>query len=367
MIGIKLFLNSFMRLCLVLLLSVGVVSAEPLRVGVIQSLTGIAAEDGNTALRALKLAEADINSSGNSRVELVVEDDATDPKMTVSAFKKLSAQGVKVIIGSTWSFTMSAILPLAKREQVILINTTTLPESYDLKSGGTFAFANSMTVNEQATAFEKYLDLHTIRRAAIVSTNNTWGEVQRVRYLEILQQRKIEVIESMSSTTFDVNEWAQLIPRLKSKNPDLTLLLVNRNDIELFLRRAREVNFKSQFFASKHTFDAFQLSSLPALYEEVCFSYPLQQLSQSKKFLSHFTATFGERPKMYADNSYDALFLVVEAHKIAQSKNIPLHEALKLVRWDGIGGHYQYSDSTSFSTGKTSLVCIKDQTLQTLE
>lgn len=78
--------------------------AESLKVGVAQSLTGIAYEDGTTVVRALRLAASDLQKTGTS-VELLIEDDATSPKKTVAAYQRLKAEGVGVIFGATWDFT----------------------------------------------------------------------------------------------------------------------------------------------------------------------------------------------------------------------------------------------------------------------
>ncbi|MCB0332816.1 MAG: ABC transporter substrate-binding protein [Bdellovibrionales bacterium] len=61
------------------------VAQESLRVGVIQSLSGIAAEDGKTVVQALELAQEELERRG-VQIELVVEDDQTIPKNTVSSY-----------------------------------------------------------------------------------------------------------------------------------------------------------------------------------------------------------------------------------------------------------------------------------------
>ena len=58
------------------------------KIGVIQSLTGFAAEDGKTVVQSLQLAAEDINARGSYHVQLLVEDDGTQTKNTVSAFEK---------------------------------------------------------------------------------------------------------------------------------------------------------------------------------------------------------------------------------------------------------------------------------------
>ena len=58
---------------------------RPMKVGVIQSLSGIAAEDGKTVVQALQLATEDLNKGNALRVQLLVEDDQSVPKNGVTA------------------------------------------------------------------------------------------------------------------------------------------------------------------------------------------------------------------------------------------------------------------------------------------
>ena len=54
---------------------------RPFRVGVIQSLSGLAAEDGKTVVQALTFAAEKIRSEpGSPGIELLIEDDQTIPR-----------------------------------------------------------------------------------------------------------------------------------------------------------------------------------------------------------------------------------------------------------------------------------------------
>jgi len=64
-----------------------------IKLGVIQSLTGAAEEDGRTIVRAVQLAADEINARGDVRVSLLIEDDATQPKNSVTSFNKLRVAG----------------------------------------------------------------------------------------------------------------------------------------------------------------------------------------------------------------------------------------------------------------------------------
>ena len=67
--------------------------AGPIKIGVIQPLTGPIAFDGQSAVKGAELAAKEINAAGGilggRMIELVVEDGACVPAQSVSAAEKL--------------------------------------------------------------------------------------------------------------------------------------------------------------------------------------------------------------------------------------------------------------------------------------
>ncbi len=335
-------------------------NSSTIRIGVIQSLTGIAAEDGKTVVQALQLAADDINSKNQAKVELVVEDDGTQPKNTVTAFERLSSLDVPVIIGATWDFTTNAIMALSARKGLVIFNTSTLMESLLLSDSKGYGFINAVSAKGEASAFERFLEKHTIKNMVIVFANNSWGETQLKVYKEIASKHHVKILDELRSTSFDANEWNIYATRVKQKNSDLVLLLLNKDDLELFLKKAAALEIKSSFFASKNLYDAFRNSSSKELYSGVCFTYPMEQLRRESDFRTRYREKFGEEARIYADNTYDALFIIVKAIQESQKHDVSLRDAMRSIRYEGVVGNYEFSETNSFSTGNSSLVCINN-------
>ena len=331
---------------------------DTLQIGVIQSLTGIAAEDGKTVVQALELAARKINSKHPNKIKLLVEDDQTDPKKTVSAYHRLRSQNVDAIIGATWDFTTNTLLPLVGRDKIVLFNTSTLPESLNLAQASGYAFINSISTYDEALPFKRFLTLNRVKSLVIVYANNSWGEVQQEIYEKIASDLSLAIVEKIASVEFDENEWRELLPRLKTKAPQLILLLLNKNDLEIFLKRLKEIGFNPGIFASKNAYDAVQSTKAINLYEGICFTYPFEQLKAQPKFIRDYTESFNEPPRIYADNTYDALSILDSAYRLSLEKRISLKKALMHIEYSGLVGSYQYSSKASFSVGRSSLVCI---------
>ena len=332
--------------------------ADPLRVGVIQSTSGIAAEDGKTVVQALQLA----NKHLGEKIELLIEDDQTSAKNAVSSYNALKARGAEVIIGATWDFTTNALIPLAARDKIVLFNTSTLPEAISLNESDGFAFTNAVSTYEEAAPFSRFIRAKTNQSIVTVYANNSWGETQRKVYQKIAKDAGLKILGEYSSVAFDQNEWRNVLPTIKSKNPSFVLLLLNKNDLQIFLKRASELSFTPEIFASKNALDAFSATDNKSLYHGLCFTYPFEQLQRNNDFLSAYYQSFEEKPRIYADNSYDALFILSRAQEIADLRDISLREALQDVEIVGLVGSYRYSNEHSFSLGRASLMCVdKDE------
>jgi hypothetical protein len=69
---------------------------EPIRIGVTQPLTGAFAASGNYVAQGAKIAEEAINASGGvlgRKIQLVIEDNKSNPTEAVATARKLIGQG----------------------------------------------------------------------------------------------------------------------------------------------------------------------------------------------------------------------------------------------------------------------------------
>src|SRR6516164_8100087 len=94
-------------------------AAEPLKIGMVASLTGSAAEVGRYRIQGAKLATEEVNKTGGvlgRPIELVIEDDQTTNPGVVLAFSKLAGdKDIPAFIGPTFSTAIHAIAPDIQR------------------------------------------------------------------------------------------------------------------------------------------------------------------------------------------------------------------------------------------------------------
>jgi branched-chain amino acid transport system substrate-binding protein len=97
----------------------------PIKVGLIVSLTGNYTPLGSEDRNAVDLAVKQVNDAGGvlgRKLEVITRDDQTKPDQSVLAFNDLKGQGIVAVIGSSFSNSGLATIPLAEREKIPYIS-----------------------------------------------------------------------------------------------------------------------------------------------------------------------------------------------------------------------------------------------------
>ena len=128
--------------------------ADPIKIGLIIPLTGATSQFGATMGQAAKIAEAEINAAGGVRgrpIQIVVEDDQSNPEAAVRAAHKLIDVDKVVSIGGSYaSAVTSAIAPLCWEGKTVLLTSSGADSITRLPHQG-YIFRTSPTVTLQGT------------------------------------------------------------------------------------------------------------------------------------------------------------------------------------------------------------------------
>jgi branched-chain amino acid transport system substrate-binding protein len=127
---------------------------DPIRIGLIIPLTGATSQFGATMGQAAKIAETEINSAGGVRgrpIQIVIEDDQSNPEAAVRAAHKLIDVDKVVAIGGSYaSAVTSAIAPLCWEDKTVLFTSSGADSITKLPHQG-YIFRTSPTVTLQGT------------------------------------------------------------------------------------------------------------------------------------------------------------------------------------------------------------------------
>ena len=149
----------------------------PLRVGVMQSLTGPGATSGNALLLAQRMAVDEINEAGGVRgrqLELVVADSRCSPEGAIEAYRRLTdEEGVRIVLGPTCSGAMLAAAPLAEADGVVLFSSqTTSPR---ISGAGDYVFRNAPSDARLAADMAAAMRGDGVRRLATMTEDTDYA------------------------------------------------------------------------------------------------------------------------------------------------------------------------------------------------
>lgn len=101
-------------------------SGEPIRIGVIDMITGANAQIGTDTFQGATIAVDQINAAGGvlgRPLELVQEDEAPDSAAAVNALRSLNSDGVQFVMGFTSSADALAAIPIAEQIDSIIVGS----------------------------------------------------------------------------------------------------------------------------------------------------------------------------------------------------------------------------------------------------
>ena len=297
-----------------------IAEGEPVRIGVVIPLTGIAAIVGENERAGIALAVKEINDSSgvNGRpLEVVIEDDHTEPKQTVTAIQKLiSIDNVDALIGGTWDFLANAAISVIEQNQVVMVTPSALPDTLERTSDFLFVTHSPVAINESAV--ERFLAGISGNKVAIVSVNNLWGQAHLATFKKAIANSGKSLVKEIIVPQFDNNDLQTEIALIKQSNPDIIITALNFGDSVVFLRKKSELGIGGKILGDFHFIDGYNQGNIPSKFLSgttvFVFSDP------SPDFVAAYTKEYGEPPGTYADTAYDAVYVLKEAIENARGE-----------------------------------------------
>ncbi|MGH7309278.1 MAG: ABC transporter substrate-binding protein [Candidatus Rokuibacteriota bacterium] len=214
----------------------------PVRIGVIQPLSGPVAASGNYIRMGAEIARDWINARGGvlgRRVELVIEDNKSDPKEAASAAEKLIVRDKVPAIMGAWGSSMTlAAMPKLEEYGVPMVVETSSAASIT-KRGNPWVFRISPPSEMEALGLEPYVARLGVKGADFLAVNTDWGRGAITAFGDMLKKKGVAVgaAEFMDQAATDMN--AQ-ITKIKGLPGDTLFLTTSVEQITLVLKQAQE-------------------------------------------------------------------------------------------------------------------------------
>lgn len=291
----------------------------PIKIGVMQALTGDAAVLGIPESNAVALAVEQANNDGgiNGRMlELVSEDGKCDPQAGGAAGQKLvSVDKVSVIVGETCTGATLAAAAITEPAKVLLISGSASAPKVSEAGDYVFRTYPSDAQAGKTAATYAYKELGA-RKVALITELTDYAQGLRNVYKESFTALGGEVVADETYTTGDTDFRTQVL-RIKQAGVDAVYVVPQSPTpgVAIF-KQLRENGVTAKYTTAEVILDAGVVAANQATLEGVVgvvAGVDFEQNADAKAYAEAYKAKFNEDPSSFSANAYVAISLVIEA------------------------------------------------------
>jgi branched-chain amino acid transport system substrate-binding protein len=318
----------------------GLAFAEPVKIGVITTLSGGGAGLGVDMRDAFQLA---IKQSGNSDIELIVEDDAQKPELAVQiAEKMIQSDKVDLMTGIIWSNLAMAVVPNAVAQDVIYLSPNAGPSAL----AGEKCNKNYFNVAYQNDNFHEAMGQYAnddYKKTFILAPNYPAGKDSLTGFKRFYKGELAGEIYTQVGQT----DYAAEIAQIRDSGAD---------SVFFFLPGGMGIAFMKQYAQSGVNIPvmgpgfSFSQDILPAVGDaalgvknSASWSKDLDN-EANKAFVEAFQAEYNRLPSIYAAQSWDTANLILSALGKASVKDKDaFRAALKEADFKSVRGEFTFN------------------------
>lgn len=238
----------------------------PMQLGILTPLTGAGGFDGPRMAKAMTVVMDEVNAAGGllgRKVELVVEDDQTNPEAAVRAARKLiDVTKVPAIMGTWASAVTSAVAPLCWESKTFLTTTSGADSITKLPHQG-YLIRTQPNNYLQAAKHAEFIAALGVKRCFIMSIQAPFSKPTQERASEVLKQNGSEMVGALIYDKDKTTYRSEVDQALKT-NPDLIYLNGYAPDVTILLRDLYRAGYTGPRFAQSYAVTSKVLESLPA-------------------------------------------------------------------------------------------------------
>ncbi len=236
-----------------------------LQLGVLTPLTGAGAFDGPRMLKAMQAVAADVNAAGGvlgKQIELVVEDDETNPEAAVRAAHKLvDVDKVPVIMGTWASAVTAAVAPVCWESKTFLTTVSGADTITQLPHQG-YLIRTQPNNFLQATKHAEFIIRQGRKKVFILSIQAPFTVPTQKRLTDVLTPNGVAVGGSLIYDKDKTSYRSEVDQALKA-SPDLLYLNGYAPDVGVVLRDLYRADYTGAKLTQSYALTEKALQELP--------------------------------------------------------------------------------------------------------
>jgi branched-chain amino acid transport system substrate-binding protein len=304
-------------------------SAQTLKIGAPQPMTGRDAPFGDKFKKAYTMAVEEINAAGGvnlKKLEIVIEDHQAKNARAATVAEKLITQAqVLVLTGGRASGQAVEIASVCQRLKTPYLVDHASADVITSK-GFEWVFRNNPTGSIYPQAFNRFItevEGAMPKSAAVVYDNTVFGKTIANSAMAFLKSKGVPIVadEAYPLNTLD---FKPLVTKVKATNPDYFLMVaVSTTDAVLLTRHAKEIGIRPRAFVGFG--GGFGVADFPKqlgplaqnVFSSAAWSGNPND-AEVKAFYEKFYKRFGFYPKEHEVEGYAAIYVIADALKRAK-------------------------------------------------
>jgi branched-chain amino acid transport system substrate-binding protein len=326
--------------------------AAPVKLGVINSMTGPEAPIGEDISNGIKLALEDLKAKG-VEVEVIWEDDTGTPQVGISALEKLATRdNVAGVVGAYTSAVTSAVAKSAERYKVPLVNPVASKEEIT-RQGYKWVFRVSATTGDYASVLlDMATTLGTPKTLAILNENTDFGTSGARSAKEYAEKKGIKVVFNESYAKGSPDYRSTLV-NVRTAQPELVFMVSYVADAILLMRQSRELGLAPQaFLGAGAGFANSQFAKENDVSNGVFSSTQWTKAVAwpgGKEFAEKYEKRYGKPASYHAATAYTAIWILAQEAAKAGGDREKTREALSTGSWDTLDGPVKFADYEGYT------------------
>lgn len=355
-------------------------TSAQVKVGVVSSATGPTALIGISQRNTVPLMPKKI---GDLDIEYISLDDASDPTLSVTNFKKLiSEEKVDALIGPSGSPNAMGVIQFAAESKTPMLApvgtaSVVLPMTDEKK----WVFKTTQNTDIIADALIKHMVANNVKTLGFIGLNDAFGEDWLNVISEMAKANDIDLIAVERFQRSDNSVTGQAL-KVYSANPDAVLIAGTGAAAVLPQSTLVKQGYKGKFYQTHgaalpqfiklggdEVEGTITAASLMLVLPQIPDSNPSKKVAQ--EYIERYEAMHGEKPATFGANVYDAGLLLEQAIPIAAEKAKPgtpefraalrdaLEQTTELVATQGVY-NMTPEDHSGFDERGRELITVKD-------
>ena len=346
------------------------------KIGASSPLTGPQAHIGKDNENGTRMAIEDANAKGiliggkKVRIELLSEDDQTDPKTATIVAQKLVDAKVNGVIGHLNSGTTIPASRIYSDNGIPQISPSATAVAYTAQGFKT-AFRVMANDAQQGKVLGEFATKNlAAKKIAVLDDRTAYGQGIADEFVKSAQANGAQIV-AREYTTDKAVDFAAVLTSIKGKQPDLIFFGGMDPQGAPMVKQLRGLGMKTQFMMGDGGYTPKFIDNAGAAAEGAYASLPgvpLDKMPNGRDFASRYEAKFKQPIQLYAPYCYDAVNVMIAAMQQAGSaepaKYLP--EIGKVVH-DGVTAKIVFDEKGDLKGGAVTLYQVRQGKWQAVE